>query len=92
MWNFLAHLLIYATSLPENVHLPKRLRKSLKIYFQFSEHRFELGIILKDFSSSTILVTQIQVSFARVEIPKNPGIQPSYSNCELTCNGTHKSL
>ena len=34
MWNFLAHLLIYMESLPEDVHLLKRLRKSWKVDFR----------------------------------------------------------
>jgi len=39
MCNFIAHLLSNVRSLPEDVNLPKRLRKSLKIDFRFSNPR-----------------------------------------------------
>ena len=47
------------------------------LHFWFPGNHFEFGIILNDFSSSTIWAIQIQASFPGVEIAKNPGIQPT---------------
>ena len=49
MWNYL----LYTTNLPENSHLPKCSRKSLKSIFDFHfpENRLGLGIISNDFGS-----------------------------------------
>ena len=91
MWNFRAHLLIYVKNLQDN-HPLKRLRKSLRIDFQFPGNWFKIGIIFNDFSSSKIWDTQIQISFTVFRNPKNPGIHPSHKkwvifNSLLILNG-----
>ena len=48
------------------------------IWTQFPGNEFEFGPVWNDFCSSTIWAIQIQVSFARIKNPKNPGIQPNH--------------
>ena len=58
---------------------PKRIFDS-----HFLDNLFEFGVILNDFWSSIIWAIQIQVSFRELEIPKNPGIQPTYRQKRLS--------
>ena len=56
---------------------PTQMQKKCIFDNQFPGNRTELSIISDDFWSATIWVLQIKVSFPRVEIAQNPGIQPS---------------
>ena len=90
IWNFLSHLLIYVNSLSQDVHLPKRPRKSLKMSSSFLVP-MELVPIWNDFWRSTIWAIQIQVTFAEFE---NPGIQPRNQtlNQKLTSKMMHGTI
>ena len=58
--------------------------KKIIFNFAFPRNWFEFGIILNDSLKSSIWDIQILVSFTGTKISKNPGIQPSHYEFELS--------